>query len=45
VRGFFAPTFQRSAPLAAVAAIEAITGLLIAIAFIATFTQRFFNSR
>jgi uncharacterized protein YjbI with pentapeptide repeats len=44
-RGFFATTFQPGDPLAALAAIEAVTGLLIEISFIATFTQRFFNAR
>jgi hypothetical protein len=44
-RGFFATTFQPGDPLAALAAVEAVTGLLIEISFIATFTQRFFNAR
>lgn len=44
-RGFFATAFQPGDPQAAVAAIEAIIGLLIEISFIATFTNRFFNSR
>jgi hypothetical protein len=43
-RGFFANTFQPSDPQAAVAAAEAVVGLLIEISFIATFTQRFFGS-
>jgi hypothetical protein len=41
-RGFFATAFQPGDPQAAVAAIEAVIGLLIEITFIATFTQRFF---
>jgi hypothetical protein len=41
-RGFFATAFQPGDPQAAVAAIEAVFGLLIEITFIATFTQRFF---
>lgn len=41
-RGFFTSAFQPGDPQAAVAAIEAIVGLLIEITFIATFTQRFF---
>ncbi len=41
-RGFFATVFQPSDPQAAVAAVEALVGLLIEITFIATFTQRFF---
>src|SRR5262249_59868267 len=44
-RGFFATTFQPGDPLAALAAAEAVLGLLIEISFIATFTQRFFNAR
>jgi hypothetical protein len=44
-RGFFATTFQPGDPLAALAAGEAVIGLLIEISFIATFTQRFFNAR
>ena len=44
-RGFFANTFQPGDPLAALAALEAVTGLLIEISFIATFTQRSFNAR
>jgi hypothetical protein len=44
-RRFFATTFQPGDPLAALAAIEGVTGLLIEISFIATFTQRFFNAR
>jgi hypothetical protein len=41
-RGFFATAFQPGDPQAAIAAIEAVLGLLIEITFIATFTQRFF---
>jgi uncharacterized protein YjbI with pentapeptide repeats len=41
-RGFFASAFQPGDPQAAVAAAEAVLGLLIEITFIATFTQRFF---
>jgi uncharacterized protein YjbI with pentapeptide repeats len=41
-RGFFATAFQPGDPQAALAAIEAVIGLLIEIIFIATFTQRFF---
>jgi hypothetical protein len=41
-RGFFATAFQPGDPQAAVAAVEALFGLLIEITFIATFTNRFF---
>lgn len=41
-RGFFPTAFQPGDPQAAVAALEAVIGLLIEITFIATFTQRFF---
>jgi uncharacterized protein YjbI with pentapeptide repeats len=41
-RGFFPMVFQAADPQAAVAAVEALFGLLIEITFIATFTQRFF---
>jgi uncharacterized protein YjbI with pentapeptide repeats len=41
-RGFFATAFQPADPQAALAAVEALVGLLIEITFIATFTQRFF---
>jgi uncharacterized protein YjbI with pentapeptide repeats len=41
-RGFFATAFQPGDPQAAVAAVEAVLGLLIEITFIATFTNRFF---
>jgi len=44
-RGFFSTTFQPGDPLAALAAIEAVIGLLIEISFIATFTQRFFGAK
>jgi hypothetical protein len=41
-RGFFQTAFQPGDFQAAVAAIEALLGLLIEIVLIATFTQRFF---
>jgi uncharacterized protein YjbI with pentapeptide repeats len=41
-RGFFSTAFSPGDPQAALAAIEAVLGLLIEITFIATFTQRFF---
>ena len=41
-RGFFATAFLPGDPQAALAAGEAVIGLLIEITFIATFTQRFF---
>jgi hypothetical protein len=41
-RGFFGSAFRPGDPEAAGAAVEALLGLLIEIAFIATFTQRFF---
>jgi uncharacterized protein YjbI with pentapeptide repeats len=41
-RGFFGSAFQPGDPQAAIAAVEALVGLLIEITFIATFTQRFF---
>jgi hypothetical protein len=41
-RGFCQTTFQVGDPQGAVAAVEALLGLLIEIPFIATFTQRFF---
>ena len=44
-RGFFQPVQSLGDPIAALAAIEAVIGLVIEISFIATFTQRFFNSR
>ncbi|MEO7074209.1 MAG: hypothetical protein ABI068_02770, partial [Ktedonobacterales bacterium] len=44
-RGFFQPIKSLGDPVAVLAALEAITGLLIEISFIATFTQRFFSSK
>ena len=44
-RGFFQPVQSLGDPIAALAAIEAVIGLVIEISLIATFTQRFFNSR
>jgi Pentapeptide repeats (8 copies) len=44
-RGFFQPLQSLGDPIAALAAIEAVVGLFIEIAFIATFTQRFFGSK
>ncbi len=44
-RGFFQPLQSLGDPIAALAAIEAVIGLLIEVTFIATFTQRFFGSR
>lgn len=44
-RGFFQPLESLGDPIAALAAIEAMIGLLIEISFIATFTQRFFGAR
>ncbi|HEV2238193.1 MAG TPA: pentapeptide repeat-containing protein [Ktedonobacterales bacterium] len=44
-RGFFGSAFQPGDPQAAVAAVEALIGLLIEIIFIATFTQRFFGAK
>jgi hypothetical protein len=41
-RGFFSAVFQPGDLQAAVAAVEALIGLLIEIVLIATFTQRFF---
>jgi hypothetical protein len=41
-RGFFSTDFTPGDPQAALAAVEAVIGLLIEITFIATFTQRFF---
>jgi hypothetical protein len=40
-RGFFPTAFSPGDPQAALAAVEAVIGLLIEITFIATFTQRF----
>jgi uncharacterized protein YjbI with pentapeptide repeats len=42
-RGFFQPVQSLGDPVAILASIEAILGLLIEISFIATFTQRFFG--
>jgi hypothetical protein len=42
-RGFFQPVQSLGDPVAIIAAVEAIVGLLIEISFIATFTQRFFG--
>ena len=44
-RGFFQPLESLGGPVAALAAIAAVIGLLIEISFIATFTQRFFGAR
>jgi hypothetical protein len=44
-RGFFQPVQSLGDPIAALAALEAVLGLLIEISFIATFTQRFLNLR
>jgi hypothetical protein len=43
--GYFQPIKSLGDPVATLAAAEAIMGLLIEISFIATFTQRFFNTR
>lgn len=42
-RGFFQPVKNLGDPVAVLASIEAIVGLVIEISFIATFTQRFFG--
>ena len=42
-RGFFQPVQSLGDPIAILASIEAVFGLLIEISFIATFTQRFFG--
>jgi hypothetical protein len=42
-RGFFQPVQSLGDPVAILAAIEAVVGLLIEISFIATFTQRYFG--
>jgi uncharacterized protein YjbI with pentapeptide repeats len=42
-RGFFQPVHSPGDPIAILAAIEAVFGLFIEVAFIATFTQRFFG--
>jgi uncharacterized protein YjbI with pentapeptide repeats len=44
-RGFFATAFHPGDPQAALAAGEAVLGLLLEIIFIATFTQRIFGTR
>ena len=44
-RGFFPGGLALDNPVTVLAALEAVIGLLIEISFIATFTQRFFNSR
>jgi hypothetical protein len=44
-RGFFQPLESLGDPVAALAAIEAVIGLLIEISFIATFTQRSFGAK
>ena len=44
-RGFFPGGLKLDDPVTVLAAVEAVIGLLIEISFIATFTQRFFNSR
>jgi hypothetical protein len=42
-RGFFQPLQMLGDPVAIIASVEAIFGLFIEVAFIATFTQRFFG--
>jgi hypothetical protein len=42
-RGFFPGSFTLGDPVTALAALEAVLGLLIELSFIATFTQRFFG--
>lgn len=42
-RGFFPGPFTIGAPVTAIAALEAVVGLIIEISFIATFTQRYFG--
>ena len=44
-RGFFPEQFRPGDPQSAIAAIEAVIGLLIEICFIATFTQRFLGGK
>ena len=44
-RGFFPGGLKLDDPVTVFAALEAVIGLLIEISFIATFPQRFFNSR
>ncbi|HEX6797923.1 MAG TPA: hypothetical protein VF116_09455 [Ktedonobacterales bacterium] len=41
-RGFFQPVNSLGDPVAILAALEAVVGLVIEVSFIATFTQRFF---
>ena len=42
-RGFFQPVQNLGDPVAILASIEAVVGLIIEVSFIATFTQRFFG--
>ena len=42
-RGFFQPLQTLGDPVAIIASVEAVFGLFIEVAFIATFTQRFFG--
>ena len=42
-RGFFQPLQTLGDPVASIASVEAVFGLFIEVAFIATFTQRFFG--
>jgi pentapeptide repeat protein len=44
-RGFFQPVKSLGDPVAILAAMEAVIGLLIEVSFIATFTQRFFGTK
>jgi hypothetical protein len=44
-RGFFWPPESLGDLIAALAAIEAVIGLLVEISFIATFIQRYFGNR
>jgi uncharacterized protein YjbI with pentapeptide repeats len=44
-RGFFQPVQSLGDPVAILAAVEAIIGLVIEVSFIATFTQRFFAAK
>jgi hypothetical protein len=44
-RGFFQPLQSLGDPVAALASIEAVIGLLIEISFIATFTQCYFGNK
>jgi hypothetical protein len=43
--GFFQPVKSLGDPVAGLAALEAVIGLVIEISFIATFTQRFFGAK